>query len=340
MPARVLGFALLVPLACTSGGFAGGENWAGKTVILKDRKVRIGFKTETGGTKHVTELTTIQYTVLDDRDGLLKVRESGKSAWFPKDRAVLADDAVEYFTELIAEKPGVADYYKRRAAAFHLLDDLDAAVKDLDEAIRLDPKDDAFWNNRAMVVFKQGDVERALSDLAEAIRLKPSAVSFYNRAGIRSALSQYDQAVADYDAAIRLKPDYANAFVYRGVAYFHKKEYRRALSDYDEAIRCDPEEPAAYNNKADDLACCPDAKLRDGARAVELAKTACRITKWKVALYYGTLAACYAETGQFQEAVKWQKKALEDPEYERNYGDQGRARLECYEADKPYRYPG
>jgi Flp pilus assembly protein TadD len=82
-------------------------------------------------------------------------------------------------------------------------------------------------------------------------------------------------------------------------------------------------------------ATCPDDAFRDGAQAVKNATKACELTDWKIYEDLGTLAAAYAEAGDYGEAAKWDEKALElAPAGEK---DDYRSRLALCKANKPYR---
>jgi tetratricopeptide (TPR) repeat protein len=82
-------------------------------------------------------------------------------------------------------------------------------------------------------------------------------------------------------------------------------------------------------------ATCPDAKYRDGKKAVDDGKRACELTAWRDAHALDTLAAAYAEAGDFQNAVKWQEKAV--ALYPASSKSELRSRLDLYKAHKPYR---
>ncbi len=98
--------------------------------------------------------------------------------------------------------------------------------------------------------YELGLYHAAIADYDMAIRLKPDdAVAYYNRGGAKYNLEQYAAAIADYDMAIRLKPDDAAAYYNRGVAKYSLKQYFAAISDYDIAIRLKPDDAAAYYNR-------------------------------------------------------------------------------------------
>jgi hypothetical protein len=116
-------------------------------------------------------------------------------------------------------------------------------------------------------------------------------------------------------------------------------EYSAKIADYEAAVRFDPNNASSLKDLAWLLAVCPDSKNRDAIRAIKLATRACELTSWKNHGNVSTLAAAYSESGDFDAAVNWQKKAAEllpadcPPELRANY----QSRLEVYESRKPYR---
>jgi tetratricopeptide (TPR) repeat protein len=114
-------------------------------------------------------------------------------------------------------------------------------------------------------------------------------------------------------------------------------QFQEARQSFEEAVEAGPQSADAYSALAWSLATHWADPIRDGKKAIELAKKACELTEWKNPHFLDTLAAAYAEAGQFVEAVKWQKKALEHPEAFDAVGlEQAMQRLRLYEALKPY----
>jgi tetratricopeptide (TPR) repeat protein len=207
--------------------------------------------------------------------------------------------------EQASDEPIDAEHHVRRAAEHYVKGEHDQALKELDEAIRLDPRSAVAFCIRGAVYFSRKDYDRAIKELDEAIRLGPG------------------------------KP--SSGYSIRGAAWYMKRDYARGVKDLDEAIRLNPKETEALNSRAWAAATCPDARFRDRGKAVEFARQACEQDGWKNAFYLGTLAAAYAENGDFDSAVKWQRKALEDPAYRKECGEEGRTMLKLFEQRRPYR---
>ena len=116
------------------------------------------------------------------------------------------------------------------------------------------------------------------------------------------------------------------------------KKYSEAQEDFAEALKREPDYPNLLNSWAWQLATCPEPKYRDGRKALDYASRANEKAGGKRPECLDTLAAAYAEAGQFDEAVKAQKKAIESlapKAAEQRKAMQ--ARLKLYEAGKPFR---
>jgi tetratricopeptide (TPR) repeat protein len=319
-----------------------------------------------------SDLTDLVYKVLNEQGDFLWVRHRGVESWVPRQDVVLIEDAVSYFSERVRANPNDAYAYAARGRAWREEGELERALKDLNEAIRLEPKNAYWYANRGLVYDDLDETDRALDDYDDAIHFNPKDAELYNSRGVAYKHDgQYNNAIDDYTDALKLDPKLSDAYFNRGNAYKAKKDYDLAIRDYTDAIRLDPESPDLYFNRANArianrdyrlavadlksvvrldpkdadaysslawlLATCPDAKVRDGKKAVLYATKACELTKWKAPYFLATLAAAQAEVGEFELALKWQEKALDSSRYERDEGDSARERLKLYKDHKPYR---
>jgi len=212
------------------------------------------------------------------------------------------------------------------------------AVAAFGEAIRLNPKNANAYAHRGNAYLDQGDYDKAIADYNKAIRLDPNnAEAYKNRGFDYQAKGDYGKAIADYNEAIRLDPNNANAYYNRGAFYsLVRGDYEKAIADYNETIWLDPKEWHAYNALAWLLGTCIQANFRNGKKAVEYATKACELSEWKRPSSLDMLAAAYAETGDFNQAIKWETKYLETPGLSEKETTNGKSRLALYQARQPY----
>jgi tetratricopeptide (TPR) repeat protein len=212
------------------------------------------------------------------------------------------------------------------------------AIADFDAAIRSD-------RVGAMAFFFRGDCylklekhNEAISDFTEAIQRASEtpdptfalsdAYEFRGSACLLTEPARAAEAIKDFTEALRLGPK-DPAAVHQMRASGYELTNRPALANSDnqaaglwKRLSGKPDDPAAFRELALLLASHPEADLRDGKKAVELATRACKLTSEKNAADLDALAAAYAEAGRFDEAERSAKKAIElapDKETEKLY---------------------
>jgi Tfp pilus assembly protein PilF len=146
--------------------------------------------------------------------------------------------------------------------------------------------------------------DAAVDHLQEAVRLRPDyADAYFNLGSVLFQQGKIDQAIAQWQKTLTINPRDSEA--HRNVADAFRKQgkVKEAVSEYEQALNIAPEDSAALNNLAWILATSSDASMRDGARAVTLASKAVQVTGGRNPSFVRTLAAAQAETGQFAEAA-------------------------------------
>lgn len=248
------------------------------------------------------------------------------------------DKAFEDYTETLRLEPThFAALINRGRIYLQKRNEADKAIVDFSEAIRLEPENEMGWFNRSAAWDAKEIHDKAIADLTEAIRLKPDHFeAFANRGSIWHTVKEDDKAIEDYNEAIRLMPDHPLPYSNRGNAWSSKKAYDKAIADYDHALELNAKWFAAYQNLAYILATCPNERYRNKDRAIEYGLKSCEISKWEDTSCIQTLAAVYAETGQFDEAVRFQKIVVE--RYKNTKTEEyARSALTHYEKRKTFR---
>lgn len=225
-----------------------------------------------------------------------------------------------------------------RAAVLQELKKTDEALHDINEALKLRPGNPALLRLRAAILAGSGKFSEAIADL-EQVRKSQSAedeLTLTLQLGLLySAQKFYGKAVEQFTKVLEIDPKNVAALRGRGDALLSMGRQAEAIKDYEKALEVDPNDSGILNNLAWVLATSPDDKLRDGKRALELAKKACELTEYKEAHILSTLAAAYAELGDLKTAIEWSQKAVELGEGEEKEALQ--KELETYKSGKPMR---
>ncbi len=258
-------------------------------------------------------------------------------------------EALEDFTAAIELDRHDSDYV-RRGRVLQKLDQFDQAVDDFQEAARLNPRNAEAHFYRGDCYLKKGENQLAIDAFTEAIRIGTEseasgfdpADAYAFRGVCRMDAEQFEEAAADLTQAIRLGSSdlgllhESRATCYEKLGRMEPAGFDRRIMGCFRGIEADPQDHEAHNEVAYLLATSTEPEIRHGTRAVEHATRACELTNWQNAMYLDTLAAAYAEAGQFAEAVRWAEKAVElapDEEAAKAYA----AALELYRQQKPFR---
>jgi tetratricopeptide (TPR) repeat protein len=246
--------------------------------------------------------------------------------------------AIADFNAALAQSPRDSAAIHNRGLAWTLLREYNQAIADFTEALRLDPKYAWAYEDRGRAWAALGAHEYAVADFTVALQLDPKAArSFLGRGLASLETNQPDAAITDLTEALTLNPKLARAYTGRGIAWKAKYEVEHAVEDLEKAIALDPRDADAQGALATIRATCPDERYRNGQLAFEAATRAYVVHGKGCPHCLDTLAAAYAECGDFPRAVNWESKAiaaLPEGGAERSSFD---ARLALYRVNKPFR---
>jgi serine/threonine-protein kinase len=211
------------------------------------------------------------------------------------------------------------------------------ALKDFEKAMTLDPT--WIWpiNGRGLVLHDLGRYHEAIALFDASLRLNPDQAPAHEyKANALFKLGRKEEALNEITEAIRKNSNSMRLYNRRAMYYYYNREFTKAIRDHTEALKREPNDAATYNYLGWVWSTAPDPNVRNGRRALECATRACELTEWQSPGFIDTLAAAHAELGQFNEAIRWEEKAIHLAKDEKSralYAD----RAELYRNKKPLR---
>ncbi len=220
--------------------------------------------------------------------------------------------ATNHMEQVLRVNPNSISAHGICALALLELSDVVGAMNHATAAAQLAPNDYGVFTVLGRAYSASGQSEEAMANFAEALRLNPNYAEARRHLGVEwLKRGELEMALTELRQAVRLDPDSAEAHQELGMALAGSRATGEAIAEYREALKRDPNLLAALNNLAWILATHPDDQLRDGKAAVKSAERACVLTADQQPMFIGTLAAAYAEAGQFDKAVATAQKASE-----------------------------
>ena len=212
----------------------------------------------------------------------------------------------------------------------------EAAIAEWKKALAINPDDPFANNNLGLHLLAKGQLDEAIPHFAKAVDLKPDYADAQNNLGI--ALLQkgrVDEAILHLQNAEELDHKKTQTYYNLGAAFYMQGRISEALAQWRAGLRVDPDDLPLLGQAAWVLATNPKASVRNGDEAVELAARAVKLSGGKDPATLDTLAAAYAESGRFPEAVQTARQALAlatEP-----LAADLKARIALYQANRPFR---
>jgi len=179
-------------------------------------------------------------------------------------------------------------------------------------ALAVTRNNDVALNNLGIIFLEKGRLDDAISNLQAAIDLRPeNAPAHDNLAKALLQKGQVAEAMVHYRKFLEIEPENVEARNTLGTALIQQGKLREAIGQWQDALAIQPENGNAASNLAWVFATCPEDSVRDGRHAVELAEKALRISGGKIPMIYKVLAAAYAESGRFADAIATAQRGAE-----------------------------
>jgi Tfp pilus assembly protein PilF len=179
-------------------------------------------------------------------------------------------------------------------------------------ALGVTSNNDVALNNLGIIFLENGQLDDAISKLQAAIDLRPeNGPAHDNLAKALLKKGHVAEAMVHYRKLLEIEPGNVETRNTLGTALIQQGHVNEAIDQWQDVLTIQPENGNAASNLAWVFATCPEDSVRDGPRAVELGEKALRISGGKIAMIYRVLAAGYAESGRFADAIETAQRGAE-----------------------------
>ncbi len=207
-------------------------------------------------------------------------------------------------------------------------------------ALAVTKNNDVALNNLGTIFLQNGQLDEAISKLQAAIDLRPeNGPAHDNLAKALLKKGRLDEAMIQNRKFLEIEPQNVEARNTLGTALIQQGLIREAIQQWHDALTIEPENVNATSNLAWVYATCPEESIRNGGRAVELAERALRISGGKIPMIFSALAAAYAETGRFSQAIETAQRGADLAIIQGNRGLASalQSNIALYQTGKPLR---
>ncbi|HUA39786.1 MAG TPA: tetratricopeptide repeat protein [Candidatus Sulfopaludibacter sp.] len=249
------------------------------------------------------------------------------------------DKALEYYRRALAVDPNFAEAENNLGILFAKQGKPAEAIEHYQKAIEFKPTRAEFYGNLGNLLAGQGRASEAIPAFEKALEIAPDNATFhYEFANVCFSQGNWDEAINQYQQALKQMPDSVHARYQLGLALQCRGHFAAAIEQFQQVIKLNPLHVTAQNNLAWMLATCPEASLRNGPKAVEMARRAVQLSAGTSPQILDTLAAAYAEAGRFPEAVETARQALDLSVAQKNgtLADVLQNQLKLFENHVPY----
>ncbi len=294
--------------------------------------------------EHLTQrgqgIPTVPDPLLRAAAGLLNSTLAYETRGLREMEAGRFDEAAGIFRDGLRATPDDPQLRHRLGAALMFAGDAVGATAELETVLRVTPDFEQAHFSLGVIASMSGRPNDAIDRFAAAVELRPNYLEA--RLGLAEALrltGRLEEALAQYERVVEIDPAFAEAWMVRGVTLVELERYGEARVWLQRGVAVHPGHPDLTDLLARVLAAAPDESVRDGAQALTLMDQR-RGAPASVELQE-TLAMVLAEAGRFDEAVAWQRQAIEAA---RQPGQNPRLRfmsrnLSLYESGRPSREP-